>query len=154
CVPDAARHDGERAREAAALEQAWIEAAQAEYASVWAFRRMARELAALGAPGALVEAAGAAAEDERRHTDACARQSGGRFALRRLWRGGASPRWGARSPEAAAEIAREAGADGCLAEGIAATQAGEAARACRDPEVAAAHGQIARDERRHAELAW
>src|SRR5262245_53638905 len=32
CAPDASRREGPRAREEAALEQAWIEAAQAEYA--------------------------------------------------------------------------------------------------------------------------
>jgi hypothetical protein len=44
------RHQGSRARESAALEDAWIEAARAEYASVWAFLRMAAELTALGRP--------------------------------------------------------------------------------------------------------
>src|SRR6266540_428796 len=155
CAPDETRHQGARAREAAALEQAWIEAAQAEYASVWAFVRMANELTAVGAPDVLVEAARAAAEDERRHTNACLGLSGARIRLRPLSPSAASPRWHRPSPEALADISREAWLDGCLAEGIAATQAGDAAaRSGRDPRIAATHATIARDERRHAELAW
>jgi hypothetical protein len=115
---------------------------------------MAGELTALGAPGTLVAAAEAAAEDELRHAEACITLSRARFSLRPLSSRAASPRWRTRSPEALADVAREAWLDGCLGEGIAATQAGEAARACRDPEIAAAHAAIARDERRHAELAW
>jgi hypothetical protein len=153
CAPDETRHQGPRAREAAVLERAWIEAGQAEYASVWAFLRMASELTALGAPDALVAAACEAADDELRHAGTCLQLSGAR--LRPLSPRAASPRWLSRSSEAIAQIAREAWVDGCLAEGIAATQAGEAAtRASRDPRVTAAHATIARDERRHAELAW
>ena len=149
------RHQGPRAREAAALERAWIEAAQAEYASVWAFVRMAGELIALGAPDALVGAACEAADDELRHADACLQLSGARFLLRPLSPQAASPRWQSQSSNAVAQIAREAWVDGCLAEGIAATQAGDAAaHASREPHTAAAHAAIARDERRHAELAW
>ncbi len=154
-APDADRHQGPRAREAAALERAWISAAQAEYASVWAFLRMASELTALGAPDALVSAACEAADDELRHADTCLHGSGTRFVLRPLSPEAAAPRWRSRSPEAVAAIAREAWVDGCLAEGIAAAQAGDAAaRASHDPQLAAAHATIARDERRHAELAW
>jgi len=151
---EATRDPGARSHDAAALERAWIEAAQAEYASVWAFLRMARELTALGAPEALAEAAYAAADDEIRHADACVALSRAGFFLRPLSARAASPRWRTRSPEAFAAIAREAWLDGCLGEGIAATQAGEAAGACRDPQTASAHATIARDERRHAELAW
>ena len=153
CAPEP-RDEGPRSREEAALERAWIEAAQGEYASVWAFVRMAGELRAVGAPEALVEAAFAAAEDELRHAGACVDLSGARFLMRPLSRLAATPRWASRSPEAIADLAREAWLDGCLGEGIAATQAGEAAGASRDPRTAAAHAQIARDERRHAELAW
>jgi hypothetical protein len=80
--------------------------------------------------------------------------SGARLLIRPLSPQAAAPRWASRSSEAIADVAREAWLDGCLAEGIAATQAGEAACASRDPRTAAAHAQIARDERRHAELAW
>lgn len=148
------RHEGARARESAALEDAWIEAARAEYASVWAFLRMAAELSTLGAPDALVEAARAAADDELRHADACVRLSGAPLSLRPLSSRAASPRWRSRSPESLARLAREAWLDGCVMEGVAATQAGDAALVARDPRTADAHAMIARDERRHAELAW
>ena len=59
-----------------------------------------------------------------------------------------------RSPDRLAQVAREAWLDGCVMEGIAATQAGDAALVTRDPRTADAHTMIARDERRHAELAW
>jgi hypothetical protein len=136
-----------------AAAQAWIEDARAEYASVWAFERMARELAAAGAPEALVRAARRAAEDEARHTDLCARMAGRPFWLLPLDDDWAEARWRRGSREALATLAREAWVDGCIGEGIAAAQAAAAATSAGAAE-AEVQRAIAADERRHAELAW
>lgn len=136
-----------------ALARAWIEDARAEYASIWAFERMARELAAAGAPAGLIVEARRAADDEARHTDLCARMAGSPFWLLPIDDGYREPRWARGSRDALAILAREAWLDGCLGEGIAAAQAASAARSA---QAAAADMQsaIAADERRHAELAW
>lgn len=141
--------DGERDP----LARAWIEDARAEYASIAAFERMARELAAAGAPEALVGAARRAAGDEARHTELCGRMVDAPFWLLPLDPGYGEPRWRKPTQEALATLAREAWLDGCLGEGIAAARAASAARSA-GPDAAGVQREIAADERRHAELAW
>jgi hypothetical protein len=136
-----------------AAANAWIEDARAEYASVWAFQRMARELATAGAPAALVRAARNAAEDEARHTELCARMAGRPFWLLPLDDTYAEARWAAGSREARPTLGREAWIDGCIGEGIAAAQAASAGAMSGGAE-AEVQRAIAADERRHAELAW
>ncbi|MDQ3338966.1 MAG: hypothetical protein M4D80_27700 [Myxococcota bacterium] len=136
-----------------AVAVAWIEDARAEYASIWAFERMAAELRVARAPEALIHAARRAAADEARHVALCSRLAGTPFHLLPLEEKYAAPRWAHRSTEVLTTLAREAWIDGCLGEGVAAAQAASAALSARHFASEAQH-TIAEDERRHAELAW
>ena len=123
-------------------------AAHLEAASVHAFARMRDELRALRAPRSLVFAATRAIADERRHArvvSALARRFGARTSPPRVKR----PR--GRSIEA---IAIENATEGCVRETFAAIVAHYQALHARDPVVRAAYARIARDETRHAELAY
>lgn len=143
------RPAGLRAPSVAAGVGGWFAAmAHLEAASVPAFERLAGELAAHGAPEALVLAARRAALDEKRHARAV---------------GALARRFGAFVPaveiapvarRSLAEIAVENAAEGCVGETWGATVALHQAQAARDPRVRAAMARIADDEARHAELAW
>lgn len=119
--------------------------AELEAASVPAFERLARELAAHGAPAALVRRARAAMRDEVRHA---------RVMSRLAARYGSTPRaidvpaLPIRTLDA---IARENAIEGCVREAygalVATYQAATAA-----PELRDAFHAIAADERRHAAL--
>ena len=121
----------------------WLEAA-----SIHAFRRLARELRAHGAPEELVAAARAAAKDEARHA---------RLMTRLAKRFGAKvPRVeytdrGVRDLEA---IARENAVEACVGETYGALVAEVQARRARDAEVRDVMRSIAPDELRHAALGW
>nr|MBK7070205.1 ferritin-like domain-containing protein [Deltaproteobacteria bacterium] len=122
--------------------------AHMEAASVFAFESLARELAALGAPPALVADARRSADDERRHARVMGRLAGRA--------GAAVPPVEVEAPRArtAFAIARENAVEGCVHETWAAMEAlAQSSRAAR-PGVAAAMGPIADDEVRHAALAW
>jgi hypothetical protein len=122
--------------------------AQLEAASVIAFRALRDELRALGAPKALVRGAARAARDEIRHaraTGALARRFGG------TPRTSAVSRGSLRSLEA---IALENAVEGCVRETYGALLATRQAQLARDPVVRSAMMRIARDETRHASLAW
>jgi len=121
--------------------------AELEHASVFAFLRLAGELAELGAPPPLVAAARAAAADEVRHT---------------LLVGGLARALGAEPPpvvvsgggaRSAGSIAEENAAEGCVREAFGALVATWLAANAADPILAAASAIIAPDERRHARLA-
>jgi hypothetical protein len=123
--------------------------AQLEAASVSAFAIVARDLARHGAPRRLVRAALRARSDEERHV---------RIASRLARRFGAradvaveAPPWTARSLES---IARENAVEGCVRETYGALVAWWTAGHARDALVRGAVGAIARDETRHAALAW
>ena len=135
------------------IARAWIEDARAEYASIWAFERMAAELRAAGAPDDLVRAARRSAADEACHVDICGRQAAAPFTLVPLGDRFLSARFTRPTHHALATLAREAWVDGCLGEGIAAAGAASAADLARG-DVIDAQRTIAVDERRHAELAW
>jgi hypothetical protein len=137
----------------AALAAAWLDDALLEHASVAAFARFAMELMAVGAPSGLVEAAHEAALDEVRHARLC-------FALARAYAGtdvkpAAFPFGG--SVEVAADLAAMAASsviEGCVGETLAAAVAAEQLARATDPAVCAVLAMIAKDEARHAELAW
>jgi hypothetical protein len=126
----------------------FADAAVLEAASVPAFRRLAAELTAHGAPAPLVRAARRAAGDEIRHyrlTAAVARAGGADARAPRV------RRMPVRSLVAmAAENARE----GCVRETFGAVTAAFQARHAVDPSLRAVMTTIARDEARHALLAW
>jgi hypothetical protein len=122
--------------------------AHLEAASVPAFRVLAAELEAHGAPRALIAAARRAVRDERRHARATA-------ALAR--RHGATPpalvvdEVPLRDLEA---IALENATEGCVFEAWGALMAAWQARTAGDHALRRLMTGIAPDEARHAELAW
>jgi hypothetical protein len=135
--------------EAATLLGDWFaRCAELEAASVEAFRVMGIELAAHGAPSALRAAAEKARSDEVRHA---------RMNARVAARLGAAPRPATasrirvRSLEA---VAIENAIEGCVRETYGALAAMWQARTARDPAIARMMERIARDEVRHAALAW
>lgn len=132
----------------APLAALFAEIARLEAASVFAFERLARELARLDAPAELIAQAGRAALDEIRHariTGALARRYGAEPGVPSL----------ARLPERSRfAIALENAVEGCVRETYGALVAHHQARLARDPQVRAALHTIAADETRHAELAW
>ncbi len=127
---------------------AWLaETAHLEAASVHAFRQLARDLAAHGAPVSLIDGCASAISDEIRHARAVgrlARRFGGTFA---------KPRIAKVEARSFFEIARENAVEGCVRETFAAlvaTWQGQHAL----PEIADVFARIAEDETRHAALAW
>ncbi len=124
-------------------DAAWLEAA-----SVNAFRRLRRELEAHGAPRRLLRSVSRSARDERRHARTA----------RALAR-----RFGVSVPPVACapferrslfDLALENAVEGCVRETWGALVAMHQAERARDLGVRAAMAGIARDELRHAELAW
>jgi rubrerythrin len=123
-------------------------AAQLEAASVAAFRILRRELGCHGAPRRLLRRASRAARDERRH----ARRIG---ALARRW--GAEVRAPKVDPSGTrplADVALENAAEGCVRETFGALVAAWQATHAGDAGVRAAMQDVAREETRHAALAW
>ncbi|NPD29739.1 ferritin-like domain-containing protein [Corallococcus exiguus] len=152
CFGDGRRPEG--LRESAVLDSGselgalFAKAAWLEAASVPAFLRLAEELQANGAPDVLVKAARRSAGDEVRHTramQALARRHGAEMPEVDL------PPFEPRSLE---EMLRENAVEGCVRETFGAFVAGWQGRTARDPEVRGTMRAIARDELRHAELAW
>ena len=138
--------------ERAALVEHWTRMGQMEHASIAAFARFNLQLLALGAPPELVDACTRALGDETAHTKLC-------FALASAYAGhalGPGPLDISHSLELStlADIVDLVIVEGCFGETSAALQALEAADGAQDPVVVAAYTQIARDEQRHAELAF
>jgi hypothetical protein len=131
-----------------AVGQYFAAMAHLEAASVHAFRAMARELAAHGAPARLVLAARRAARDEIRHARI----------TRRLARehGSTPPAVTVNSPEARSleQIAVENAIEGCVRETFGALLASWQARAAGDLQIRQTMSAIADDEAEHAQLAW
>jgi hypothetical protein len=127
-------------------------AAHLEAASVEAFASLAGELKVLGAPAELILAAERSARDEERHarlTGRIARRHGGEPPLVRVHVRVARGR--SRSLEA---MAIENAVEGCVRETFGALTASWQAAHARDPRIARTMASIARDETRHAALAW
>ena len=126
----------------------FAEAAQLEAASIDAFKVLARELRAHGAPAALLVRTEEARRDEVRHarmTARLARRYGSRPVRAHVRR---TP---VRSLEA---LAIENAIEGCVRETFGAVFAMHQAETSSDPEVRAAMAQVAPDEVRHAALGW
>ena len=124
-------------------DAAWLEAV-----SVYAFVQLARELEHHGAPRILVRLAKAAARDEVRHAALV---------------GELAATYGARPPVAEVtlpamrsldEIAVENAVEGCVRETWGAVIAFWQSNTATDPKIRDAFRLIARDEARHAALAW
>ena len=121
--------------------------AHMEAASVLAFSDLARQLADLGAPAALIERCRTAACEEADHARVMRRlaeQHGGTVA---------EPRQEPAADDLEA-IARLNATEGCVWETWAALVCGWQARHAHDPALRAALGRIAEDEAGHAQLAW
>jgi hypothetical protein len=154
CMRDAAT--ARRARDAVEpVGLAFERDAALEAASVPAFLQLASELAAAGAPRALVRRALRAAADEQAHARLTAQ-----LAVRHLGRPAI-----VRVPEVAlrrtltphastVRLATESWLDGCCSEGSAAASVAVAAERAYESATRAVLAEIARDEQRHAELAW
>jgi hypothetical protein len=124
----------------------WLaHAAYLEAASVIAFVHLAADLARLGAPQRLIDAALVAATDEVRHARAI-----------RAVAGVDVPRVRALPyrPQALFALARHNATEGCVRETIGAAINLHQARHATDATLRAVFAQIAADEIRHAELAW
>jgi hypothetical protein len=147
--------DRNRGESVEAVGHAWARDAQLECASIPAFLQLAAELLEQQAPSSLVERALAAACDEMRHAALCARLAS-RHLRRRIQP--TLPNETARLPlrglDGLVRLATESWLDGCIAEGVAAAHAACAAEHATDREARAAQRRIARDEQRHADLAW
>lgn len=122
--------------------------AELEAVSIHAFRRLARELRAHGAPTGLVARARRAARDEIRHTRTT-RRLATRF-------GGTSPRprVGALPVRSLDAIAEENAREGCARETFGALLATVQASRATDAAVRGEMSVIAREETEHAALAW
>jgi len=124
-------------------------AAFLERASVRAFRNLRDELARYEAPAFLRIRSDQAAADEQVHTrltTALARKYGAEPPTVRLGRVSH-----ARPLE---DVLDENAREGCVRETLGAAVAWVQSRTARDPAVRRAYAVIARDEIRHAELAW
>ncbi|HEY0713913.1 MAG TPA: hypothetical protein VGF45_14630, partial [Polyangia bacterium] len=157
CLPEVIAFHGSETgpSDRVAAHRIWRERAGAEWASVAAFYELAEQLAICGAPAALCERAHAAAEDELRHTfiagTIAAALAGAPVAI--------APAGGAQRPPLAGtegfrRLMMESWSDGCLNEGFAAVCARQEAAQAGAVEIATGLRQIARDETRHAALAW
>ncbi len=128
---------------------AWLaRAAALEATSVEAFEILAEELERFGAPEALVADARRAARDEVRHaraTTVLASRFGARVPSRAR---------GRRRRRDLRTVAVENAAEGCVRETFGAALAAWQAACARDATVRRAMRSIARDEARHADLAW
>ncbi len=134
--------------DALSLGAYFSEIAFLEAASVDAFHVLADELRHHGAPPSLVRAAERAGRDEVRH----ARMT--RALARRYGSNPARPRVAKRAVRPLEATALENATEGCVRETFGALLATFQAHASKDPVVRAAFERIARDETRHAALAW
>ncbi|MBS2033288.1 MAG: ferritin-like domain-containing protein, partial [Deltaproteobacteria bacterium] len=119
-----------------------------EAASVPAFRRLARELSALGAPEELCARARQAALEEIDHTRTMRALAEGRGGIV------VAPELGPERLRSTRELAVENAVEGCVRETFGAALALWQSRAARDPELRQAFARIAEDEASHAELSW
>jgi hypothetical protein len=123
-----------------------------EHASIAAFARFTLQLLALGAPAELVVDCQKAQADELEHAELA-------FALARAYLGhpvgpGPIDIGGALEGVSLEAVVELAFVEGCVGETVAALEAAEGAAHCADRFVRESLERIARDERRHAELAW
>jgi hypothetical protein len=138
--------------ERARLAAHWARVGLMEHASIAAFARFTLHLLAVGAPPKLVLASQEAMGDEIEHARLA-------FAMASVYEGhdvgpSALPIEGSLDGFDVRSMVATLLREGCVGETLAAIEAFEAAEGARDPVVRAALARIARDETRHAELAW
>jgi len=134
------------------LAQHWLDIAAMEHASVGSFARFSLQLLALGASPDLLAETQRAALDEVEH----ARMAYGvasAYAGRKLGPGPLDPT-GIQLVTNRAEALRALIFEACVNETLGVAEALAMADTVRDALLAEVHRRIARDEQRHAELAW
>src|SRR5262249_3539695 len=136
----------------ALLAARWTSIGLMEHASIAAFARFALQLLAVGAPPDLVRASQEAMGDETEHARLA-------FAAASADAGedvgpGALAIDGSLDGFDVAQLVATLLREGCIGETVAAIEAREALESAVDPVVRAVLETIARDELRHAELAW
>lgn len=136
------------ASDGATLGGYFAEMAHLEAASVVAFERLAAELRAHGAPMELARRAERSARDEVRHAKATARLA------KRFGGEPERPVVGETGARALFDVALENAVEGCVRETFGALVATYQAESAADAQVASILRGIARDETRHAALAW
>jgi hypothetical protein len=134
------------------LGEAWTQIALLEHASIAAFARFTLQLLSLGAPAELIERSQGAMADETAHAK-LAFGLAGAFGGRDVGPSVLDVR-GALDQNSLVDILSTAIREGCIGETVAALEAAEALEYARDPVVRDVLARIARDETRHAELAW
>jgi len=135
-----------------ALAAHFSDMALMEHASVAAFARFVLELVALGAPSDLVLDASHAMADETRHAELA-------FALASTYAEttlgpSALALDGALGQPTLESVLHNVLLEGCIGETVAAAEAQELARVAHDPVLRGVYALIARDESRHAALAY
>jgi hypothetical protein len=135
-----------------AIHRGWVKQALMEHASVAAFARFTLQLLALGAPPDLVAGSASAMGDEIEHARACF-ELARRHAADDVGPGELDLSGALEATELEAVLLGTI-AEGCIGETVAAIEAAEACAHCEDGAVRAVLERIARDETRHAELAW
>ncbi len=129
----------------------WTRTAVLEHASVAEFSRVALSLLAFGAPASLIRGAHEAALDEIAHAEIA-------FGIASALAGaplGPGPLDTHQRPYAdLVSLVRATIEDGCVGESLASVEAAVAAEHASDPTIRAALERIARDEARHARLAY
>jgi len=135
-----------------ALAATWMEIAALEHASVASFARFSLQLLSIGAPADLLLLSQQAAADEVEH----ARIAYGLASHYAGERVGPAPLdlSGVRVETDARAILASLIEEACVGETIGAAEALSLSQAVADPVLRAVHARIARDEQRHAELAW
>jgi hypothetical protein len=137
----------------ARLGASWRQVALAEHASIASFARFVLDLLAVGAPADLVLAAQRATADEIVHARLA-------FGLASHYLGEATGPGPLRvdgsidDSRDLASIVRAVIVEGCIGETVSAARAELELEGCSDPAVRRVLTAIARDERRHAQLAW
>ena len=146
-VPLSLEHMSDRRRRVA---RHWHAVARGEHASVSAFETLALDLQHHGAPPKLLREASHAALDEAVHAT-LAYDHVSRLVGQRVGPGDLAPAW---QPKTLAELAVDTFAHGCFEETLGALIAEELASVATTDDLRRTLRRIARDELRHAELAF
>jgi hypothetical protein len=136
----------------ARLSEHWTRIGLMEHASIAAFARFTLHLLSVGAPPDLVRAAQVAMGDETEHARLAFRLASAYAG--RLVGPSALDIAGALEGSSIKELVATLLREGCIGETVAAIEAREALEFAIDPVVREVLAILARDELRHAELAW
>ena len=134
------------------LAEVWLAEALEHHAAVGRYARLSLQMLALGAPPDLLMAAQHAAGDKVRHAQSCLGLASA-YAGRPLGPG-PLPAPAAEDTPQLQHAVIAAIADGCVAETLRAMNAESALARCQDPAVRSVLATLAREQRRHAGLAW